>query len=490
MLLVVNYGDLLGGGQDVRMHVPYSLVGIAAAQLADIFLLALLLFAVLATLERSKRLYPWVRFVLAVVVPPYIFVRMRQLIPIDADNGLLVLAAFVWAAVLLVLLVRFNRWYRAVIRFGDAVGVFLFVFALCSIAQLLLVMLWRPGPQQHIAAWAQDTTPRDHPKLVWIVFDELSFDQLFEHRARDLALPNFDALRSESTLFTNVEPIGTRTVNVIPALLSGRGIDDTRFTFGNHLQVHYVGLHGWHPLRGPQTVFHDAQQSGWRTAVVGWYNPYCSIYAGSIDDCYFTNLDRTDGDMAQRASLWHNTYEPLAQVVREIKAPARADKDSCNIDVRQRLQTFLDLRRHTLDELSRDQADMIFLHLPVPHSPNIWSRMEDNYTTFCDSSYLDNLALADRTLGEIMAKLQASPRWKDTTVIVEGDHSWRTYLWDWTPAWTEQDDAASRNGYDPRPAMLIHLAGQSPAAIHSARWSLLNIHAVVEQVLHGQPVTF
>ena len=26
LLLVVNYGDLLGGGADVRMHVPYRLI--------------------------------------------------------------------------------------------------------------------------------------------------------------------------------------------------------------------------------------------------------------------------------------------------------------------------------------------------------------------------------------------------------------------------------------------------------------------------------
>ena len=28
ILLVMNYGDLLGGGSDVRMHVPYALTGI------------------------------------------------------------------------------------------------------------------------------------------------------------------------------------------------------------------------------------------------------------------------------------------------------------------------------------------------------------------------------------------------------------------------------------------------------------------------------
>jgi hypothetical protein len=75
-------------------------------------------------------------------------------------------------------------------------------------------------------------------------------------------------------------------------------------------------------------------------------------------------------------------------------------------------------------------------------------------------------------------------------VIVEGDHSWRIDLWDWLPAWTDEDDAASRNGFDPRPAVIIHQAGQTTPQVNNAPWSLLNVHGVVEQVLHGQPVHY
>jgi hypothetical protein len=491
LILVMNYGDLLGGGSDVRMHVPFPLVGIALAQLADILLLGLILFAILAPLKHNRRVYPWVRLALAILVPPYLFERMRQLIPYDLPDGLLVLCAVLWAATLVLLLIRFNRWYRVVMRVGDAIGIFFFVFACSSIVQLLFVTLWKPGPYQHTVAWATTPQPpRVHPKIVWIVFDELSFDQLFEHRARNLALPNFDALRAQSTLLTNVQPVGARTVKVLPSLITGHGVDDTRFSFSNKFSVHYTNVHGWHPLDGSGTVFHDAQQAGWRTAVVGWYNPYCTLYAGAIDDCYFMNLDRIDGDMAQKNSFWRNTYAPLQQVVREIKAPARADKDSCNVDVRQRLQTQLDLNRHATQVLKTDQADLIFFHFSVPHSPNVWSRIEDDYTTYCDSSYLDNLALADRMLGEFMAQLRSSPRWQDTTVIVEGDHSWRLWLWDWLPAWTAEDEAATRNGFDPRPAMIVHQAGQTTPATLSNPWLLLNIHDVVEKVLHNQPITF
>jgi hypothetical protein len=70
-------------------------------------------------------------------------------------------------------------------------------------------------------------------------------------------------------------------------------------------------------------------------------------------------------------------------------------------------------------------------------------------------------------------------------VIVQGDHSWRMYLWNYLPAWTSEDDAISRGGFDPRPAMLIHAAGQTAPGTDSSKWSELNVHSVVEQVLRG-----
>ena len=490
LILVMNYGDLLGGGADVRMHVPFALRGIVMAQIADILLLGAAIFIMIESLQRT-RFYNWARLLLAILIPPYLVERTEALYPFVMRDGLVPIFAGIWAASLLLLLLKFPRWYRKLLRTGDAVGIFFAVFALFSIVQLLWVAHWKPGPQQHLVAWTTaPQPPRDHPLLVWIVFDELSYDQVFEHRAHDLALPHFDALRSQSTLFTDVQPAGYKTVQIIPSLLSGRPVDKFRYEFDNRFLTHTSGQHGWRQLNGNQTVFRDAQENGWRTAAVGWYNPYCGIYGDAIDNCYWMNLDRIDGLMAQRDSFWRNTYSPLQQLVREIKAPARADRDACNYDVRQRSQTHADLQEHALQLLKTDQADFVFLHMSIPHSPNIWSRIDDKYTNTCDSSYLDNLALVDRVLGHVLGVLQASPRWKDTTLIVEGDHSWRVDLWNWQPAWTDEDDAASRGVFDPRPALLVHLPGQTQPQVNAIAWPLLRIHDVVQEVLRGKAVHF
>jgi arylsulfatase A-like enzyme len=364
------------------------------------------------------------------------------------------------------------------------------VFAVSSIAQLLWVATWKPAPNRIDAAW--ETTaqpPRQHPLLVWIVFDELSYDQVFEHRARNLALPNFDALRSQSTLFTDTQPAGYHTVDVLPSLLTGKIVNSTHYNFHNRLWVHHEG-EGWQRIDGADTIFGDAQSAGWRTAAVGWYNPYCSLYADAIQNCYWINHDMFDGLMAHNASFGDNVITPLRQVIREAKSPARADRDLCTFDVRHRYQTHIDLQEHAFEVLHTDQADFVFFHFSVPHSPNIWSRIQDDYTQYCDSSYLDNLALTDRVLGQVLAVLKASPRWDQTNLIVQGDHSWRIDEWDWLPAWTQEDDAASRGVFDPRPALIVHQAGQTQPQTVATPWPLIQIHGVVEQILHNQPPKF
>jgi hypothetical protein len=494
ILLVVNYGDLLGGGADVRMHVPYRLTGVCAAHILDILILGTLLFLILAVAKRT-RYYSWVRLLFLMLMPLWIALRVESLLPFDVNEGVGPLVAAVWAAVLLLLLLKFPLGYRRLVRLAEAAGMFLAVFGVCTILQLLWVMRWRPGAQEITAAWsgktAAETRQRDqrvHPRVVWILFDELSYDQVFEHRAHDLALPNFDALRAQSTVYTDMQPIGMKTVKVIPSLLSGSVIDDYRFRFNNTLAVHDQNTKQWKRLDGAGTIFGDAKRAGWRTGVVGWYNPYCTLYGPVLDSCYWTNFDRMDGNMAQRRSWRSNTARPLRDLAVEVQSPSLDYKQECDFDVEQRYQTHRELEAKASTLIAEDQADFVYLHFSTPHSPNIWSRISDNYVHKCGSSYLDNLALADRELGKIMALVRSSPRWKDTTVVVQGDHSWRVMLWDGLASWTDEDEQASHDEtFDPRPALIIHQAGQTTGQTDGRAMPLLVVHGALENVLAGKP---
>ena len=492
LILVGNYGDLLGGGGDVRMHTPFALSQICMAHIADMLLVTCFLFGIILLVARS-RFYPQMQLLFIALIPPYLIERARSFFSFNLRGAVAMVIFALWISLLLLLLMRFPSLYRWLLRVGGMLTASLVIFAVSSIAQLVWVARWTPAPNQIVASWHlpdEMQIPRTHPLLVWIVFDELSYDQVFEHRAHDLNLPNFDALRSQSTVFTDTQPAGYRTVKVIPSLLTGRTIDEIRYDFNNRLWVHHLSEPGWQRIDGQQTVFADANSAGWRTAAVGWYNPYCSLYGDALQDCYWTNHDMFDGPMAPGASLRQNIYMPLQQVVREMKSPARADLDLCTVDVHNRYNTETDLQEHALQLLLTDQADFVFLHLAIPHSPNIWNRNQDDYTRDCGHSYLDNLALTDKVLGRILSILQASPRWNRTTLIVEGDHGWRTNSWNRRAAWTEGDEVASRGVFDPRPALIIHLSSQHEPQTVSAAWPIIQVHGVIDKILRGEPLTF
>ncbi len=488
LLLLAEHTDLLGGGQNARLHAPVALTTICLAYIVDILLLALLLFMGLMLLRRT-RIATGLPLLLVILVPPYIFFVALHGLPIAFHRGLLRVLTSVWGAIVLSLYLRLPARYAQLVQLGSTLGAAFGLFAVISLMQILWLMRWKPMPPHYSAAWTtMPQPPRNHSRVVWLVLDELSYDQTFEHRAHDLALPSFDALRTQSILFTDVQPAGYATQHVIPSLLSGRIVDRLDYDMQSRLRVHHPDERGWYPLTGANTVFADAKQLGWRTAVVGWYNPYCTVYRDAIDDCYWDSQDAISGPLVPTEGFWRNVAMPLQYMALRAVSKEKTANFVCNVSVRQHHQSNVNLEHQMLQVLHADQADLVFLHLNVPHGPGIWNRRTGQYTQICGSSYIDNLTLADRDLGLMMNELQQSPRWKDTTFIVQGDHSWRIGLWKNTQFWTHEDDVASHGVFDTRPALLIHQAGQTQPQTNTTPWPLLRVHDIVEEVLHGQEI--
>ena len=115
--------------------------------------------------------------------------------------------------------------------------------------------------------------------------------------------------------------------------------------------------------------------------------------------------------------------------------------------------------------LDRSSVTFLFLHMPVPHPWGIYSRRQGTFTTG-RSSYIDNLALADRYLAHVHDLLERRGQWDSSTVVVMGDHSWRTTsLWEGTSEWSaeDEDETASEGGRTRRPPCL-HRKAARPAS--------------------------
>ena len=155
-----------------------------------------------------------------------------------------------------------------------------------------------------------------------------------------------------------------------------------------------------------------------------------------------------------------------------------------------RTSVYLDLQQHAVELIGPSGPDFVFLHLPVPHPPGFYNRKTQQFDVSGDRSYIDNLALADKTLGQLLAILRQSPRWKDTSVVVCGDHSWRVTMWSGLRFWTQEDEAASHGGvFDPRPLLMIHLAGQTTPATVNEPFPLLGVHDILDDLVTGKQPT-
>jgi Sulfatase len=334
------------------------------------------------------------------------------------------------------------------------------------------------------------------PRVIWILFDELSYQQVYESRFPGLQLPAFDALATEATVFTHATPAGILTEKVLPSLLTGGPVDEIRPSLdGRQLSLRNPHTGAWRQFNEHDTVFQDALNLNYRTAVAGWFNPYCRILADVLDQCFWIYGYSASNGMVPRASLEANLMNPWRM---------RFSNDGLGAHLAspyQNYSTTLDAEGHLSDYMAlADAAERILqdksagfslIHLPIPHPNGIYDRKTDQFA-LTNSDYVDNLALTDKFLKHIRSELEQSGQWDSSTILITADHSWRTkFLWEEESAWSTEEQAASRGGqFDDRPAYIVKLPNQLTGARIDVPFDTLNtrrlLDALLEQRIHSK----
>jgi hypothetical protein len=470
ILLLPNYVDMTSSAGDARMRFPTPLARIALAHLTDMVIVAVVFALVMAGLRRLKQ-WRTIRWLLMGAMPVFLLARNLNVFPFDVDAATVVRLSLWWIAALLIVVRRFTPIAHRFRTFGGSLLAGFAIFGLVVAGQLVRAAIWRPGPQAFAAPIAAAAPSR--PRLVWILFDELAYKYTFENRDPSLKLPNFDRLRAQSTLYTDVTPIADRTTRAVPTLMLGREVTDVEYTQNNEYLIRTEDSPHWQPFNADASLFGMAKQRGVTTSIVGWYVAYCPIFAKVATECYWSNDDAQDrGPTWLDASYAENVWFPLRILVEEFLWPRQAVRDDARRNAEGHVASVRDVTQHALATLDRSQADILYLHLPTPHPPGFWNRRTAQYAV--GGSYLDSLDYSDRLLGEMLDELEKQPRWAATTLIVQGDHSWRTWMWRTLPGWSREDERVSHQGqWDPRPVVLIHTAGQQNARTVTAPTSLM-----------------
>jgi hypothetical protein len=325
-------------------------------------------------------------------------------------------------------------------------------------------------------------------RVIWIILDELSYQQVYERRFPGLELPAFDRLASQSTLFTQVRPAAEYTEFAVPSLLTGLRADHIRAgADGSLLTLHTPLTHSWQPFHPENTVFQDALDEGYTTAIAGWYIPYCRILAPVLNRCRWTYSEDYDRWMLAGASIRANTLAPwLRFASRFVPNDYRDDRFPIH-PARLHIADYQQLAADSDQMLNDDGARFLLIHMPAPHPGGIYDRRTGQFTTH-GASYIDNLALADRYLAHVRQLLSQRGEWDSSTIIVMGDHSWRTRLvWRASPIWTNEDEAASHDGlFDDRPAYIVKLPRQSSPARVDTPFDAVNTRMLLKAILSGE----
>lgn len=327
------------------------------------------------------------------------------------------------------------------------------------------------------------------PRIIWIVFDELSYKQIYERRFPGLQLPAFDALAAQATVFTHAIPAGLMTEKVIPSLLTGEPVDEIRpSSDGEQLSIHNAHAGTWQRFDEHDTVFQDALNLHYSTAVAGWYNPYCRLMPDVLDHCFWSSLSSASNSMAPGATLQSNMMNPWMRFFGEglryrVASLFMHIPTLDELDTGEHLSDYVVLVKDADRILEDPSVGFALLHMPIPHTPGIYDRRTDKFV-LGNSSYIDNLALTDKLLGHIRSELEQRGQWDASTIVIMADHSWRTMFWDYMPEWTKEEKIASEGGkFDDRPAYIVKLPDQHTGARFDAPFAAMNTRRLLDALL-------
>jgi hypothetical protein len=311
----------LAPSQDGLYHQVMPVTSLTRGALLDLLLLGLLVGAALAWLNTVRS--PLLRRLLWI---PILFVTtwcaergiaeyLRNLVtgmrPPDWA------AHFPWfvLALALVLLVFARRYYDLAVAATEVLLISAGIAAGIVILPRLVFASFNHAPpeQASFTHVVQQPWHAGEPRVIWVLFDELSYRQVFDHPQPGIDLPAFNSLKQESVSLSRLAPVGILTKLVIPSLFLGQPISQVRSNREGALLWRSSLDADWLSFNPGSTPFAAARLQGWGTGVAGWYNPYCRILASTLDWCYWTNQEFAGGGRFSRLSSQRSALEKCAQ---------------------------------------------------------------------------------------------------------------------------------------------------------------------------------
>ena len=453
--------------RDYLAATPYNPVDYFAA-LAGVFLFAALLYGVISVIwyhgSRTARIVAYLA-IFIVFLLPLDFVRRSFGGSLIAFFGLTPNPLFgLAAATLLALAFWFRQRFYAVLFW--LLGI-LSPYAGWNVVQTLAHAIspeqLSERPQLPVPAAKLESAAQN--RVVWIIFDEWDQRILFDERPAHLKLPHLDRLVGESVMATRAYAPSGRTLISIPALLTGRLIAEAQARDDDELRIRFAGEKERRDFRSSDNIVTEALLGGHRVAIMGWYHPYGRLFPQT------DNLTaHSFGFPGFQGFCGQTTPFAVAAQLQFLVSPLYGRESSRDL--------YIQLHSKALNAVVDAALDLFFLHYNVPHTPGIYDPESKAYSILPSNKtneYLSNLSLVDRTLGDVLLKLDTAGLRDSTTLIVTSDHWWRSAPW-----------VEKGKGY-PVPLILRSKGGGNPERVDTTICTT-SLRAVVRDLLAGKCV--
>ncbi len=180
----------------------------------------------------------------------------------------------------------FFYWSRKAWTAVETAALVLFPFAALCIGRTC----WQATFPPHITAKVKASLPADRerspkPLILWLMFDEMDQSAAFHHSLGDIELPNLSALRATAVHAERACEASDGTAKAIPSYTLGRNVVSVRWDSANDLLLGFEGSETLVPWTRERTLFHDASAAGRRTAILGYFHPYCRLFGDLTSAC-------------------------------------------------------------------------------------------------------------------------------------------------------------------------------------------------------------
>ena len=326
------------------------------------------------------------------------------------------------------------------------------------------------------------TTERGRPRVLWMVFDEFDYRAAFANRPATVKLPELDRLATTSLLAENAYPPAAETFLTMPALITGRLVAEATRSGPGELMLRFGDDAKPVPWSTQPNIFSRAREAGFNTALVGWRHPYCRILGSSLTKCAWEGYDsfKHVRGLAPRMYSHALTAAPVVTVL----SPPRNEVG--DIMRKKHVADFNGIYQQAIQAAIDPNLGLVMVHWPIPHPPIIYDRSADKISVDAGHSYLDNLELMDRTIGDIRRAMENNGTWDNTVVIVSSDHWWRVELfWKKGPEWTREEESVWGGTSDRRIPFILKLADKKRASF-AAPFNTVLTHDLILAILLGE----